>query len=176
MVDDTLNDSPEGLGIFRHLAAPAKRLERYEQLEGFGFEMDLRGIPIGRAPFSDLAKMVEKGTLSNAERIKIEAPLREFIEKHIKNPKLGLLLDSMTYETSDDAARPSNQRLWDVELIKGSSTSFAENAAAIERLNRELARILGVETTDAGIGQHGKLRSQPRQDQCLLPVSRWGVD
>ena len=155
MVDDTLNDSPEGLGIFRHLAAPAKRLERYEQLEGFGFEMDLRGIPIGRAPFSDLAKMVEKGTLSNAERIKIEAPLREFIEKHIKNPKLGLLLDSMTYETSDDAARPSNQRLWDVELIKGSSTSFAENAAAIERLNRELARILGVEQLMLGSDSTG---------------------
>ena len=50
IVDDTLNDSPEGLGLFRHLVAPSRRLKRYEQLEGFGFETDLRGIPIGRSP------------------------------------------------------------------------------------------------------------------------------
>ncbi len=145
LVDDTLNDSPEGLGIFRHLAAPAKRLERYEQLEGFGFETDLRGIPIGRAPFSELEKMVEREEIDEKSRIEIEAPLRKFIESHIKSPKLGLLLDSLTYETRDEAGRPSNAKQWDVELLKGSASSFAENAAAIERLNRELARILGVE-------------------------------
>ena len=50
IVDDTFNDSPEGLGLFRHLAAPARRLKRYEQLEGFGFETDLRGIPSWPSP------------------------------------------------------------------------------------------------------------------------------
>ena len=145
MVDDTLNDSPEGLGLFRHLVAPAKRLERYEQLEGFGFETDLRGIPIGRAPFGALADLVQRGEISNEQRVQIEAPLRKFIKSHIKDPKLGLLLDSVTYETSDEAARPSGTQQWDVELLTGSATSFSQNAAAIERLNRELARILGVE-------------------------------
>ncbi len=145
MVDDTLNDSPEGLGLFRHLVAPAKRLERYEQLEGFGFETDLRGIPIGRAPFGALADLVQRGEISNEQRVRIEAPLRKFIKSHIKDPRLGLLLDSVTYETSDEAARPSGTQQWDVELLTGSATSFSQNAAAIERLNRELARILGVE-------------------------------
>ena len=89
--------------------------------------------------------MVELGDITKEQRKSIEAPLREFIEKHIKTPALGLVLDSMTYETSDEAGRPSGAKQWDVELLKGSATSFAENAAAIERINRELARVLGVE-------------------------------
>lgn len=145
IVDDTLSDSPEGLGLFRHLVAPAQRLARYEQLEGFGFETDLRGIPLGRGPFSRLAEQVEAGTISQAQRIKIEAPVRSFIKNHIKTAKIGMLLDSIVYETKDEAGRPSNVPQWSVELLKGSATSFAENAAAIERLNREIARILGVE-------------------------------
>ena len=145
LVDDTLSDSPEGLGLFRHLVAPSQRLFRYEQLEGFGFETDLRGIPVGRAPFSELAKMVERGEISDVQRLAIEAPLVKFVENHIKTAKLGMLLDSITYESKDEAGRASSAKQFDVELLKGSSTSFRENAAAIERLNREMARILGVE-------------------------------
>lgn len=145
IVDDSLNDSPEGLGLFRHLIAPAQRLERYEQLEGIGFETDLRGIPIGRAPFTSLSEMVKAGQLSEEQRKAIESPMRNFISNHIRDPKMGLLLDSMTYETSDEAARPSTTRQWDVELLQGESTSFDANASAIERLNREMARLLGIE-------------------------------
>ena len=60
LVDDTLNDSPEGLGLFRHLVEPANRLKLYEKLEGFGFENDLRGIPVGYAPFTGMAERVAK--------------------------------------------------------------------------------------------------------------------
>ena len=92
LVDDSLNDSPEGLGLFRHLVDPNKRLKRYEQLEGYGFETDLRGIPVGRAPFSALAQMVTSGEITDEDRAKIEEPMREFIRSHIKNPALGILL------------------------------------------------------------------------------------
>ena len=155
LVDDSLSDSPEGFGLFRHLVAPAQRLARYEQLEGFGFETDLRGVPIGRGPFSELARLQDEGDLSKAQRAAIEAPLRTFVEKHVKDPKLGLLLDSLTYQTSDEAGRPSQVRLWDIELLKGSSVSFRENAAAIERLNREIGRILGVEQLMLGADSAG---------------------
>ncbi len=155
LVDDTLSDSPEGLGLFRHLVEPAKRLQRYEQLEGFGFETDLRGIPIGRAPFTELAQLVEAGEISAADRSSIEAPLRAFIKNHIKKADLGLLLDSITYESKDEAGKPSNVSQWGVELLKGSATSFRENAAAIERLNREMARILGVEELLLGADSAG---------------------
>lgn len=145
VVDDTLSDSPEGLGLFRHLAGPAKRLERYEQLEGIGFETDLRGIPIGRGPFTQLAQMVKEGAITKEDRLRIEEPLREFVENHIKGPKLGMLLDSMPYLTQDDKASPSSQKQWDLELLKAGATGQAEVAEAINRVNREMARILGVE-------------------------------
>ena len=155
IVDDSLSDSPEGLGIFRQLVSPSRRLLRYENLEGFGFETDLRGIPIGYAPFTELAAMVKDGTIDEEQRQRIEKPILDFIKGHIKTPETGLLLDSKVYESQDDAGRPSNVRQWMVELLQGSSNSFTENAAAIERLNREMARIMGVEQLLLGASSTG---------------------
>jgi len=145
LVDDTLNDSPEGLGLFRHLVKVAKKLERYELLEAWGFETDLRGIPIARGPFTQLEQMVKQGTLSRPQANALQAPMLSFIESHNKSPEMGMLLDSMTYQTTDERSSPSSVRQWDIELLQGSPTSAAEVAAAIERLNREAARIMGVE-------------------------------
>lgn len=157
LVDDSLSDSPEGLGLFRHLVQPAERLRRYEQLEGFGFETDLRGIPVGRAPFTELAQAVEDGDITPAQRAQIESALRTFIENHIKTPTLGIVLDSITYESNDEANRASGAKQWDIDLLKGTSTSFADNARAIDRLNREMARILGVEQLMLGSDHTGSL-------------------
>ncbi len=145
VVDDALNDSPEGLGLFRHIVESSKRLQRYEQLEGFGFESDLRGIPIGRAPFAKLQAEVSNGTITASDKKLAEAGITEFIGNHIKNPALGILLDSLPYESQDEAGTPSTIRQWDIDLLKGSSTSLPEMAKAIERVNREIARTLGVE-------------------------------
>jgi len=145
LVDDTLNDSPEGLGLFRHLVDSVQRLERYEQLEGFGFEIDLRGVPIGMAPMSELNELVEQGKITAVTRDKILEPMVNFINNHIKNPKLGLLLDSKTYESQDEAGKPSNANQWGIELLKGSNTSQETNAQAINRIVHDIARILGVQ-------------------------------
>lgn len=154
VVDDSLNDSPEGLGLFRHLVKPAKLLKRYIQLETFGFETDLRGIPVVYGPFTALRKDPE---LSDADVKKIEKGPRDFVKNHIRTPHQGLFLDSAPYTTADQAERPSSARQWSVELLRGSGTSFKENAAAIERLNRELARILGVEQLLLGSTSIGSL-------------------
>jgi hypothetical protein len=145
LVDDTLSDSPEGLGLFRHLAAPAKRLDGYLELEGTGFETDLRGVPVGRGPFKELEDKVNSGQMTKAEAMRLSKPLRDFLKGHVRSEKLAISLDSATYETKDEAVRPSGVRQWDVELLNGGSTSFAEVAAAVERTNREMARVLGVE-------------------------------
>lgn len=145
MVDDTLNDSPEGLGLLRHIITASERLTRYEQLEGFGFETDLRGIPVGRAPFAALQEAVEDGTMTKEQKTAAEQPLKDFIRSHIKSPQLGILLDSTTYETADDAERPSGVKQWDMELLQSSSSSQPEINKAIERLNQEIAIVLGVE-------------------------------
>lgn len=157
LVDDTLSDSPMGLGLFRHLVDPARRLQRYEQLEGWGFETDLRGTPIGFGPYEELREAQASGDLTLAQRAQIEAPMRDFIENHVRNPKLGLLLDSMTYTTTDEAQRPSNQRKWDIDLLKATAGTQKEVAEAIERLNLEMARVLGVEGMLLGGAKVGSL-------------------
>jgi hypothetical protein len=64
LVDDSLDDSPQGLGLFRHIAPKAEILARYEVLEGWGFERDLRGTPIGRGPLAEMAQMLNSGNLT----------------------------------------------------------------------------------------------------------------
>lgn len=145
LVDDTLTDSPEGLGLFRHLVAAAHRLKEYERLEGVGFETDLRGVPVARGPFTELARMVTNGEITKQERDRIESPVRDFITNHIKGPKLGMLLDSAPYTSEDEAGRPSSVPQWEIDLLKAGATSLPELAASITRVNREMARVLGVE-------------------------------
>lgn len=157
MVDDTFNDSPEGLGLFRHIVKAARRLERYELLEAWGFETDLRGVPIGRGPFSEIEKMVAAGRLSREQANGLKQPMLDFVSGHNKNPELAMLLDSKTYQTTDEKSVPSTVRQWDIDLLQGSPTSAAEVAAAIERTNREIARVLGVENLLLGGDGKGSL-------------------
>src|SRR6185436_13650441 len=87
-VDNSLNDNPEGLGLFRHLAKESVKLERYELLEGWGFETDLRGIPVARGPLKELREAVKAGKLSQADMDALLKPLKDFLANHIKNPLL----------------------------------------------------------------------------------------
>ena len=172
LVDDSLQDSPEGFGLLRHLYETNKRLKRFEELEGFGFETDLRGIPVGRAPISELQALVEKGTLDATERDSILLPLKNFIENHIKGPKLGMILDSSVYESQDDAASPSPNPLWDLSLLQspGSGTSLPEVAQAIIRCQREMARVLGVEQLLLGEGKGAFSLSKDKTQAFALTI------
>ncbi|MCH9664663.1 MAG: hypothetical protein K0U41_02305 [Gammaproteobacteria bacterium] len=159
VVDDTLTDSPEGLGLFRHIVEPVKRLQRFEQLESFGFETDLRGVPVGKVPFAELEKAVLSGDLTVEEKDAKIAGLMNFIKNHIKNPQLGILLDSITYQSLDEAGTPSTVPQWDVDLLRGTATGSSQQdvATAIERLNREIARVLGIEGLLLGETNHGSM-------------------
>lgn len=145
LVDDSLNDSPEGLGLFRNVVEPAARLARYEQLEGFGFETDLRGIPVVRIPYTALQQAVEAGSLSEEDAQAAITRLESFVTKHLKNPQLGLALDSMPYTATDEAGTPSTVRQFDIDLLEGDGANFEAVGSAIDRINHEIARVLGVE-------------------------------
>lgn len=145
VVDDSINDNPQGVGLFRHLVYPARRLQRYEQLEGYGFESDLRGVPIARAPLAEMNQKLQNGDIDQAAYDRALAPVMRFLKAHIKSPRLGMLLDSAPYSAKDDAATPSPNPQWSIDLLRGSPTSLMENASAIERINLEMARIMGTE-------------------------------
>lgn len=178
IVDDTLSDSPDGMGIFRHLVQPGTQLSRFEQLEGMGFETDLRGMPLARAPLAELEKLVENGTLKRQQVDEILSGLKKFVQNHIKTPNQGLLLDSMTYQTVDERGTPSAIPKWDVQLITGGSTTQEAVAKAIDRKSREIARLLGTESImlgDSKLGSHALSRDKTQNlwlvvDGALLEI------
>lgn len=155
VVDDSLNDSPEGLGLFRHVAATAKVLKRYQQLEGYGYESDLAGVPVIRAPYAEMDDMINEGEMSAEGKAAALKPLTDFIQNRIKNPQLGLALDSQTYATDAESPSITGVYKWDVEIIKGGSQGFKEIADAINRLTMDLALILGCEGLLVGINGRG---------------------
>lgn len=144
-VDDSLDDSPEGLGLFRHIAETARRLKRYQELEAMAFETDLKGVPVGRAPLGVLESLVKEGKFTKAEANQMVAPLREFMQNHVRNPELGLILDSAPYTTEDEKETPSASKQWDLDLLKGSGSHLEQVASAINRLHHEIAWVLGVD-------------------------------
>lgn len=166
-VDDTLTDSPEGLGLFRHLATTAARLETFLKLEEIGFTTDLRGIPVARAPLGELRQEVldagppnsEDRQKAEARRTSLLAPLRNWLDKHIRNEKSGMLLPSDVYIATsvDKSSTISQVPKWALELLSGDSTSFDSMANAVNRMNQELARLLGVEHLLLGSDGSGSL-------------------
>lgn len=164
-VDDSLTDSPDGVGLMRHVVELVRRLGVLEGLEGLAYETDLRGMPIGRAP---LAKL--KAEAANEPGM-TEGQIEAFIQRRtqvlraalvgiIKDPsKLQhLLLDSAPYIAADQETFSQIQQ-WGLELLKGESNGVAEVSAAIGRLQLEIARVLGIEFAMVGgndsAGSHG---------------------
>jgi hypothetical protein len=145
LVDDSISDSPEGLGILRHIVPHAKRLQQYENIEGIGMETDLRGIPIGRVPLAVLAQAVKDQRITQEEADQAKAVMEDFITNHVRSLDTGLVVDSLTYQTQDEKGAPSNVPQWAVELLQNNTTALPDAAAAINRLTHTIARLIGVE-------------------------------
>lgn len=165
-VDDTLTDSPEGIGLFRHMAKTAYRLDTFLNLEEIGFTTDLRGVPIARVPMGEIRKKVAATPEGSEARAKMEAwktavlqPMRNFLTKHIRSESTGLMTSSETYNSvsPDKTTTPSSVPKWGLEILNGNSQSFPDMANAINRMNQELARILGVEHLLLGADGAGSL-------------------
>lgn len=146
IVEDTLSDSPEGLGVFRHMAEPYERLKQYQALEARGFERDLRGTPVGRVPITLINQAVTDGILKQAEADALIRGMEDFVKLQVKQSDTGIILDSMPYETeSADGTRFASQQQWGLDLLRGEAAGLSELNESINRINREMARIIGVE-------------------------------
>jgi hypothetical protein len=146
LVEDTLTDSPEGLGIFRHMADPYKRLKALQELEIRAYERDMRGIPIAKMPLAKLQEMVKTGVITEQQAQKMINDMKQMVALQVKQSDTGLVLDSSQYvSVSSDGFSISSAPLWDFSLLTGGAVGHAEIAAAIDRVQREIARIMGVE-------------------------------
>lgn len=145
LADNSLTESPDGVGVLRHVIEHSRRLDRYEQLEGFGYETDMRGIPVGRIPYQWLAKYASDNNKDAAWLAAQTAPLEKLVANHIKNPWQGITMDSIPYMTDSQSPTISPVPQFALELLKGSGTGLTEVNNVIERLNREIMRVLGME-------------------------------
>lgn len=172
LVDDTLTDSPEGLGLFRQMVDPSDRIQRYLKLEGQGFERDLRGIPIGRAPIASLNAAVKAGEITKDEAKKALDGLKRFVKMQVKIEDTGMILDSSAYQSiNTDGQTVSAKDMWGLELLTGSANSIAELGAAITRLNFDMARIMGVEVLMIGENSGSRALSQDKSKNLYLMVN-----
>lgn len=159
LVDDVLEDRPEGTGLLRHLVRSAERLKGYEDLEELAFETDLAGIPIGRAPLKEMRDRVNASTMTADAVRKARSAVDSFVKNRIRNKFKGATLDSETYNAigADGSTSPSAVRKFDVELLKGEGGPYADTANAINRINREMAQLLGIEHLLLGSDGTGSL-------------------
>jgi hypothetical protein len=147
-VDNGLTDDPGGVGMLRHVVEHARRLGRYEQLEGWGYETDMRGVPVGRIPYREL-EIHAKAHGKDAAWIKAQVlPLETLVANHVKTPWQGITMDSSSYVGqggTNGGTTVSPVPQWALELLKGDGAGLAEINVVIERINLEIARTLGME-------------------------------
>lgn len=153
IVDDGITDSPEGVGLLRHVAESSRQLQRLEQLEGYGYEMDVNGVPVMKIPYSllekQMAKLDDKGKAPIKEMI---AGYEKWASNHVKNPAQGLVIDSAPYFSSGADLSPSGIPQFALEMLSSNNSSAGPIHVAIERKSREAARILGIEALMLGTG------------------------
>lgn len=154
-VEDGFTDSPDGVGLFRHLVETEKIFTRYRQLHGIGVDEDVNGIPLGRAPLSELARQaVEFGNVDKDDVEGIAAyvnartsQMRDLMQNRVVGYGRSLLLDSLPYFTTetDGSSRPSSVYQFNYETIKSTIGSIPELRQSIDDLNREFARVMCAE-------------------------------
>lgn len=141
--DDTISDDPGGVGMLRHVIKHTSKLERLEFLEAVAFETDLRGTPSMRAPIRKLQEYAKERGLGDAWAEKQLAVLENFASNHVKTADLSITLDSSPYTDKDGKISAVPQ--WAIEILKGQTGPLTEVLKAIERVNREIARVIGAE-------------------------------
>lgn len=165
-VDDRFGDSPDGVGLFRHLQRIGEIFERYRQLHGIAADTDVNGIPIGRAPIGKLwqqaSRPVSEGGGGLTDTAEIAAwvaartsMLRDLLENRVVTPNRSLLLDSLPYFATDvdGSARPSNVFEWGVDTMKAVISSFPELRATLDDCNLDALRLLCCEHMYMGDGE-----------------------
>lgn len=173
LVDDVLTDSPEGMGWFRHLVEPSTRLKELLRLEKTGYERDLAGIPVGRAPITAINRSVQAGKMTRAEGDRLLKGLSDFVKMEVKQKNTGLILDSQTYENqTSDGSQASSVDQWGIDLLTSQAGSMAQLGASIHRLNVEMSRIIGTENIFTGSDGTGSLAlSKDKSTNLYLNVN-----
>jgi len=178
LVSDAMSDSPEGMGWFRHLVDPAEALKSLLKLERIGYERDLRGIPVGRAPITRINQKVQEGKLTQQQADEMINGLKDFAGMQRKTHETGLILDSMPYLSETDSGKSvASVQEWAIDLITGEAGSLEELDRAIKRLQGECALIMGTEVLLTGRdGEGSRALSEDKSRNLYLSANAITAD
>lgn len=172
LVEDTLTDSPEGLGVLRNLLEPYERLRQLQNLEVRAYERDMRGIPIARAPLAAINQAVKSNVITQADADRMIQGLKDMVQTQVKQSDTGVLMDSQPYfSTTMGGPAVSAIPQWDFQLLNGPGLGLLEIAAAIERIQREIARVMGIEHLLLGDGGGSRAVAQDKSRNVYLIAS-----
>ena len=153
--ENAVSDSFEGLGLLRHLVKLGDTLEGFEALERLGFDNDMRGMPIGRAPLGKLASEATTiGGVDPDDKAAIAAYvtaqvkfLQDLLSNHVVTAERSLLFDSAVHraESVDGADRLSSVFEWSYDTVKSQMSGMPELGGAIARVVRYMAIVLCAE-------------------------------
>jgi len=107
-------------------------------------------MPIARYPQSLLEETSagSHGKIDEAQLAAHRKPFEDFIKYHAKSPRLGMVLDSAPYSSVDADGKTtfSSTPLYDIDVVRSSQgESLKQQGAAVQRVLREIAIILGVQ-------------------------------
>lgn len=169
IVDDALSDSPIGTGLLRQAIRGVHRERRYLQLEGSGFETNLRGVPVVWAPLSALRRELEAKTITPEAAAAVLDPLEDIIQHHVRSTETGYMLDSETHRNPDGS--PTAVKAYGIELLKGDATGEEPLGKAIDRERYAIATLFGTQVLYAGAGGKGSLAlSKQQADLAVMLV------
>lgn len=158
LVNDTLTDSPEGVGFLRLVAERLRRISAYEKLEGSELFSSMGGTPIARAPIEEIAAQAGAQSGATADTVRsavanATSAIETAVAERIKNPSVQqyLKLDSATFKGSNPDTISGTQK-WGIEIIKGDLQGLPEIRKIISDLHLDVARMLGVEFVFIGGG------------------------
>jgi hypothetical protein len=160
LADNFMTESPAGRGVLRDLRKTAELYTYYLGLEKDMFIGDTRGIPIGYAPIGEMG-----------DDVSALKPMMDFLNDHERSENLSMLLDSSTYISTDESGKPSTNKKWSVELLRGGTTSQSPLYATIERLQHEMARVLGIENMLLGSGSSGSFALADNKSESFYGVA-----
>lgn len=148
-VEDTLTDSPDGVGLLRCLAEISRVRDLYFRFEGIGFQTGLNGMPIARVPLAALAAQAVVDGVPKDDAAGIAAYIAtatkfmdDLISGHNKTADMGVKLDSSPYTTADAAKTPSTVLQWGFDVVRATVAGLPEVASALGRIDREMARLM----------------------------------
>jgi hypothetical protein len=130
----------------------------------------MRGIPIAKGPLAEIDDSVRRGDLTTTDADALKQPLVDFITNHLRGAESGLVLDSSVYQGEGEDRTPIVAPKYSVDLLSGGSYGHKEIAMAIERVHREIARVLGVEQLLLGADSAGSLALSRDKSQAFFMV------